>query len=97
MHVVHVNPDEPLEELGAISQDALLDSSQSEDWYYSYCTGFRRSVIMGEPELETPYYVYAQSNAGIVVADLEEPDSLLASVEFSGIDPCAGEAYYQGR
>ncbi|MEE2750335.1 MAG: beta-propeller domain-containing protein, partial [Myxococcota bacterium] len=93
MHVVHVNPDEPLEELGSISQDLLLDSSMAEDWYYPYCTGFRRSVIMGEPELDTPYYVYAQSNVGIVVADIEEPDTLLASVAFSGVDPCADGGY----
>ena len=93
MHVIHVNPGDPLEELGAISQDMLLDSSRVEDWYYGYCTGFRRSVIMGEPEADTPYYVYAQSNVGIVVADIEEPDSLLASVPFSGIDPCASSPY----
>ncbi len=93
MHVVHVNPDDPLEELGAISQDLLLDNSQVEDWYYSYCTGFWRSVIMGEPESDTPYYVYAQSNVGIVVADIEAPDSLLASVAFSDIDPCANTGY----
>ena len=94
MHVIHVNPEDALSEVGAISQDEVLEEPGEEDWSYEYCTEFARSVIMGDPENDVPYFVYAQSNAGITVAELENPRNVVASVPFTGIDPCPDGGYY---
>ena len=72
----------------------MLQNGWEEDSYYQYCVEFQRSVIMGDPENDIPYFVYAQSNAGLTVAELDDPGSVVASVEFSGNEPCPENGYY---
>jgi uncharacterized secreted protein with C-terminal beta-propeller domain len=94
MHVIHVNPEDALSEVGAVSQEEVLEEPSEDDWNYEYCTEFSRSVIMGDPDNDVPYFVYAQSNAGITVAELDDPSNVVASVAFTGIDPCPDGGYY---
>ena len=94
MHVIHVNPEDALSEVGAITQEEVLEEPGEDNWNYEYCTEFSRSVIMGDPENDVPYFVYAQSNAGITVAELENPLNVVVSVPFTGIDPCPNGGYY---
>jgi hypothetical protein len=96
MHVIHVAAGEDLEEIGTISQSEILDdsNSDSEEWQYLYCSEFKRSVVFSD-ETEGDF-VYAISAAGVVVAELDDPSTLVASVPFVGVDPCAdsGGGYY---
>jgi hypothetical protein len=96
MHVIHVAAGEELEEIGTISQSEILDdsNSDSEEWQYLYCSEFKRSVVFSD-ETEGDF-VYAISAAGVVVAELDDPSTLVASVPFVGVDPCAdsGGGYY---
>jgi len=94
MHVIHVNPEDALSEVGTVSQEDVLAEPGEDEWNYEYCTEFSRSVIMGDPENDVPYFVYAQSNAGITVAELDDPSNVVASVAFTGIDVCPDGGYY---
>jgi len=84
MHVIHVAPGEDLEEIGTISQSDIL---VEDDWSYRYCTEFKRSVVFSDEEAGD--FVYAVSAAGVVVAEVDDPSTLVSSVPFVGVDPCA--------
>jgi hypothetical protein len=57
-------------------------------------------VVIGDPDNEDnpqPYHLFALSNIGIVVSQLDDPETVLASVPFDGIDPCAGSSWYSSE
>lgn len=89
LYVIHAAPDDELETVGIVDQDALTHNvpSNYDEWSWRYCTDFRRSVIIEDK-------AYAISNAGITAIDLDEPDQVLSSVAFSGVDVCAGTYYW---
>ena len=78
-----------LSQKGAINQSSLLQSENlvEDYWSYSYCSDFRRSVVIEDT-------VFAISNAGISAAAVDTPETALNSMTFSGIDPCGGAYGY---
>lgn len=95
MYVIQAGPEVELGLIGTLSQDGLIDEAQMEDWSYRYCTEFKRSVVIeGDEGAGIADTVYALSNAGIVAAPVDAPESVTASVQYTGIDVCGGENYY---
>ncbi len=78
-----------LSQKGAINQSSLLQNENTvEDyWSYSYCSDFRRSVVIEDT-------VFAISNAGISAAKVEDPETALNSMPFADLDPCGGAYGY---
>ncbi|MBT3217451.1 MAG: hypothetical protein HN348_00025 [Proteobacteria bacterium] len=63
-------------EIGRVNlPDTMVDNE------YYYCTNVRRSVIMDD-------MVWAITNSGMVAAELDAPENILATIEYEGIDPC---------
>ena len=79
-----------LSQKGSISHSSMLkDEDSVEDyWAYSYCSDFRRSVIIED-------IVFAVSNVGISAATIDAPETALNSVVFANIDPCGGRYGHQ--
>ena len=67
---------EGLEAIGRVTwPDALNDDENYQ------CTNIRRSVVMDD-------MVWAISNSGMVAAELDAPENILATIEYEDIDPC---------
>jgi hypothetical protein len=95
MYVIRAGVDVDLSIIGTLSQDSILDQTQEQDLSYRYCTEFRRSVVIeGDEEAGEQDTVFALSNAGIVAAPVDAPESISASLSYQGIDHCAGSDYY---
>jgi hypothetical protein len=65
---------------GRVVQDAVLAATGVD----SACAPVRRSVIFEDQ-------AFAVGGAGLTVAALEDPDTVVQSVPFLGVDPCAWE------
>lgn len=89
MSVVHVVPGEPLSEVGRLSQDPVLAATGSEEGDAAWCAEFRRSVIIDD-------VLYAVSNAGLTVAPVQDPESPVGGVPFTGLDVCAASGWRGG-
>ncbi len=89
IRVVHAKVDENLEELGRVSTAALRSAAGFSGSQYDYCVNQRRAVVIEDA-------LYAVSGAGIIVTQVRDPASVLATVPFTGIDPCADVAYGRG-
>jgi hypothetical protein len=68
---------------GRISQEAVLEATGVD----SYCAPVRRSVIFEDQ-------AFAVGGAGLTVAALSDPDTVVQSVPFVGVDPCDVEYDY---
>jgi len=80
LQVVHADA-EGLGDLGKLYQpeEMLYDTD-------AWCAPIRRSVVMDE-------VVWAVSSAGLTAAAVADPTTVVASVDFTGVDPCADEYY----
>ena len=89
LYFIDVDPDAELTLRGTVGQDALTAQVPSEydEWAWSYCTDFRRSVVIED-------IAYGISNAGITAVAMDNPEDVIASVPFTGVDVCAGTYYW---
>ncbi|MDF1564540.1 MAG: beta-propeller domain-containing protein [Deltaproteobacteria bacterium] len=87
--VIHAKVDEPLAELGRVSNATLRTAAGFASSQYDWCVDQRRSVVIENA-------LYAVSGAGITVTEVRNPTAELATVPFAGIDPCADTIYYGG-
>jgi len=90
IHVINAKVGTPLSERGVVSNAPLRQAAGFAGSEYDYCVEQRRSVVIED-------MLYAVSGAGILVTAAETPWRTVATVPFTGIDPCADQYGYGQR
>lgn len=90
LFVIRAGVGETLEVIGSIGQSAINGANSD-----TYCTDFRRSVVIeGDESLGEVNTVFGLSNAGLVAAPVDFPEEILSSVQYVGVNACAGAYGY---
>ena len=90
LFVLRAGVGEELGVLGSVGQ-SVIDGDSSE----YYCTDFKRSVVIeGDPEMGEVDTVFGLTNAGLFAAPVDSPEEVTVTLEYPGIDPCAGRSGY---